>query len=113
MWLDKYGRRISEAEFNRRKTWWAKAKTMDEAEFKKAYLAEGARRKKYISGAGAKKFGAAATAKTMNKDVPRGVPVSTWNKLSESEKTRFKFKYGNKPLKAAVDWLNNKQNPNR
>jgi hypothetical protein len=86
---------------------------MDEAEFKKAYLAEGARRKKYISGAGAKKFGAAASAKTMNKDVPRGVPVSTWNKLSESEKTRFKFKYGNKPLKAAIDWLNNKQTPNR
>ena len=113
VWLDKYGRQISEAEFTRRKNWWAKAKTMDEAAFKKAYQAEGARRKKYVSGAGAKKFGAAASTKTMNKDVPRGVPVSTWNKLSESEKTRFTFKYGNKPLKAAVDWLNNKQNANR
>jgi hypothetical protein len=113
VWLDKYGRQISEAEFNRRKAWWAKTKTLDEAAYKKAFIAEGARRKKYMAGAGAKQFGMGATIKTRNLNVPRGVPASTWKKLSDSEKSRFTAKYGNKPLKAAVDWLNNKQNANR
>ena len=113
VWLDKYGRRISEAEFNRRKTWWAKAKKMDKAEFDKAYNAEVARRRKYTSGAGTKKFGAAATTVTMNKEVPKGVAPRIWNSMSESEKTRFQFKYKKNTRKAVFDLLKGKQTPNR
>ena len=113
VWLDKYGRQISEAEFNRRKTWWTKAKAMNKAEFDKAYNAEVARRRKYTSGAGTKKFGAAATTVTMNKEVPKGVAPRIWNSMSESEKTRFQFKYKKNTRKAVFDLLKGKQTPNR
>jgi hypothetical protein len=112
VWLDKYGRRITEAEFNRRKEWWTKAKTMSKAEFDKAYDAEVARRRKSV-GAAKKKFGTAATAVTMNKEVPKGVAPRIWNSLSESEKTRFQFKYKNNARKAVFDLLKGKQTPNR
>ena len=62
--LDKYGRKVSRAEFNRREAFRARMESMSPKQAEAAKKKEMIRRKNYREDAGSKRFGTSATTKT-------------------------------------------------
>lgn len=87
---DKYGRKISAAEYDRRKAWRNRQGTMTGAELARSTEQELARRRRYRANLGKKAYGRAAAKVTRNSDVPRGVSVATWRGMTPGEKRRYK-----------------------
>lgn len=77
---DKYGRKISRAEYNRREAYRKSLKGMSKAEQKKARKAEMKRREDYRKGEATTRFGEEATRMFRNLDLREGVSSRTVNK---------------------------------
>ena len=88
--LDKYGRKISDAEYQRRLAWKAKTAGKSTAEVERMRKVELARRDRYRSKLGTKAYGKAATTVTRNADVPVGIPVKTWRGMSPAVRKRYR-----------------------
>lgn len=94
--VDKYGRRISQKEFERREAYRETRDSLTGVSVKeraRIRKAEMQRRDKYRDTAGKKQFGAKAVKRVVNTDVPRGVPVSVWREMTATQKKAYRKKY--------------------
>lgn len=84
---DKYGRRISRDEYNKREAYRKSLASMSEADRAKARKAEMKRREEYRKGEGASKYGAAASTINRNLWMKEGVSSREANRLIRSSAT--------------------------
>lgn len=88
--LDKNGRRISLAEFQRREKYRREVAGMDATQKARYSQAELDRRARYRKGLGAKAFGRKSTTTTRKDPIPEGMPVASWRSMSPAQKKRYK-----------------------
>lgn len=90
VYRDKYGRRISKAEYEKRQGYRStrSGQTADTAERNRS--GEMKRRKKYRKTQGKAAYGSGATTKTRNQDLALGVSSRYVNKKSPSERAKYK-----------------------